>query len=280
MMDLGEIDSRYWPDRRNRAITQTDNYAQWKQAIRAEEGTAANRIQRPAGFSVERLRSARSDEGSWISMAFAPNGKLILSREDQGLLQIDPRDPETVTPVESTLKECRGLLFAPDGTLYANANNSKGLFRLRDTNGDGRFDQRELLLSTTGGVGHGRNDLAWGPDGFLYSIHGDAVDIPTNSNTQPVRDLTSPLRAQRHGGPSREGHVVRIDPQTGDCTVVCAGLRNPYGIAFHADGEPFTYDADAEYDMGSPWYRPTRIVQLLAGAFKNKRAAGCQRTQD
>src|SRR5206468_5582350 len=31
-------------------------------------------------------------------------------------------------------------------------------------------------------------------------------------------------------------------------------------------GDLFTYDADAEFDMGSPWYRPTRIDQLVSGA--------------
>ena len=30
-------------------------------------------------------------------------------------------------------------------------------------------------------------------------------------------------------------------------------------------GDLFTYDADAEFDMGSPWYRPTRVDQLVSG---------------
>ncbi|MFP6872965.1 MAG: hypothetical protein VCA55_05585, partial [Verrucomicrobiales bacterium] len=46
----------------------------------------------------------------------------------------------------------------------------------------------------------------------------------------------------------------------------CGGLRNPYGIAFNTDGEAFTYDADAEFDMGNPWYRPTRVNHLTSGA--------------
>jgi glucose/arabinose dehydrogenase len=29
---------------------------------------------------------------------------------------------------------------------------------------------------------------------------------------------------------------------------------------FNADGELFAYDADMEWDMGSPWYRPTRVT--------------------
>ena len=36
--------------------------------------------------------------------------------------------------IDDTLEEVRGIVDTPDG-LYANANVSKGLFRLRDTNG-------------------------------------------------------------------------------------------------------------------------------------------------
>ncbi|MGI9455922.1 MAG: HEAT repeat domain-containing protein, partial [Aeoliella sp.] len=44
------------------------------------------------------------------------------------------------------------------------------------------------------------------------------------------------------------------------------GLRNPYDFAFNADGELFTYDADMEWDLGAPWYRPTRLNHVTAGA--------------
>ncbi|MFM7862576.1 MAG: hypothetical protein ACKPHU_00045, partial [Planctomycetaceae bacterium] len=42
-------------------------------------------------------------------------------------------------------------------------------------------------------------------------------------------------------------------------------LRNPFGIDFNSDGAAFTYDADNEFDMGTPWYRSTRIWQLSPG---------------
>ena len=66
-----------------------------------------------------------------------------------------------VETIEDSLKECRGLLYA-HGALYANANNSKALYRLRDTNGDGKFEEEKLLKATGGGVGHGQGD---GEDG-------------------------------------------------------------------------------------------------------------------
>src|SRR5262245_10851268 len=43
------------------------------------------------------------------------------------------------------------------------------------------------------------------------------------------------------------------------------GLRNPMDVAFNADGEMFTYEADMERDIGAPWYRPTRVLHLVPG---------------
>ncbi len=47
--------------------------------------------------------------------------------------------------------------------------------------------------------------------------------------------------------------------------MIVAGLRNHYDIAFNALGDLFTYDSDMEWDVGTPWYRPTRIYQLVSG---------------
>ncbi len=44
------------------------------------------------------------------------------------------------------------------------------------------------------------------------------------------------------------------------------GLRNSYDIAFNRRGDLFAYDSDMEWDLGLPWYRPTRVNFLPAGA--------------
>ena len=119
-----------------------------------------------------------------------------------------------------------------------------------------------LLREFPGRVGHGRNDLALGADGLIYSMHGDSVDLPTRN----VSDRTSPFREARRGRTTSEGYLIRTDRDGQQWEVVSAGLRNPYGIGVHPNGDLFTYDADAEFDMGTPWYRPTRIVQLRSGA--------------
>ncbi len=268
---LGTVAPELWgPGRRSAAIDAFDNYEQWRQASGGSPASDPATFWIAPGFEIALVRSAQPDEGSWVSMAFDPAGRLTIAREDQGLLRMTlDESRQHVTKVETidkTLLECRGLLYAY-GSLYANANNSKGLYRLTDTDGDGQFDKTELLREFPGGVGHGRNDLTLGPDGMIYTIHGDSVDVPASD----VLDHTSPLRQEgqrepRRGQKSSEGHLLRMDRDGKHCELLCGGLRNPFGVAFNSAGDAFSYDADAEFDMGTPWYRPTRVVQLASGA--------------
>ena len=266
VQSLGAVAPQLWGvGRRSADIDAFDNYEQWRQATGDAPATEPATFWVAPGFEVALVRTAQPDEGSWVSMAFDPQGRLTIAREDQGLIRLtldeQRRSASQVETIDTTLLECRGLLYA-HGALYANANNSKGLYRLTDDDGDGRFDRKELLREFPGGVGHGRNDLALGPDGMIYSIHGDSVDVPTAD----VLDRTSPLREARRGKKTSEGVLLRTDRDGKEWELVCGGLRNPFGVALNAVGDAFTYDADAEFDMGTPWYRPTRVVQLASGA--------------
>ena len=88
--------------------------------------------------------------------------------------------------IDDTLQECRGLVWK-DGALYANANRSKALYRLRDTNGDDQFDDIVLLQETERSGGHGRNDLALGPEGDIHAIHGDSGSFSFESKIRDTR---------------------------------------------------------------------------------------------
>jgi putative heme-binding domain-containing protein len=262
--DLGAVTEFELDPRSQLSISAVDDYEQWRQALSSGQGTDPASFVVTPGFEIDLVRSATSDEGSWVSMAFDPRGRIVIAREDRGLLRMtladDGRSVSKVETVNETLDECRGLLFAHD-SLYANANNSKGLYRIRDRMGNDRLDDVVLLRQFDGGVGHGRNDLALGPDGMIYSINGDSVELPKECD-----DFTSPFREHHRGKKSSEGFVIRTDADGKRWELVAAGLRNPFGIAFNPDGELFTYDADAEFDMGSPWYRPTQVKHLVAGA--------------
>jgi putative heme-binding domain-containing protein len=266
--DLGNLPPEHWGvGRRGIDLSPFENYEQWQQAKSDSPKRRPSQFWTAPGFEIAELRVAEPDEGSWVSLAFDPQGRLTIAREDAGFLRMTLSDDAArvtrVEPIASTLEECRGLAYFDDW-LYANANNSRGLYRLR-TGDDGVVRDLQRLREFPGNVGHGRNDIALvdraGSSPQLYAIHGDAVQLPG----PPIVDHTSPLNESRRRTPQREGYLLRTDLEGRQWELLCAGLRNPYGIAVHACGDPFTFDADNEYDMGTPWYRPTRILHLMTG---------------
>ncbi len=253
-----------------------DAYNSWKLALGAQAATDAATVQVPPGFKAELVRSAQPEEGSWVSMAFDPQGRLTLAREKRGLLRLtlsQSGDPK-VEVINDTLLECRGLLYA-FGSLYVNANNSQGFYRLRDTQGSGQFDEVKELLHTEGGVGHGRNHIVAGPDNMIYLVHGNNVLLPKNISAQsPLRNyrddqlIPCPWDPQLFDGDCLlpAGHVLRTDPDGKSFELFAGGFRNPFDVAFNPDGEMFTFDADMEWDVGTPWYRPNRVNHVVSGS--------------
>ena len=269
----GVLNDRYWGFNNDRvAVSVFDDYEQWRRARAAPKSTAASTFQLLPGYQIELVRSAAKDEDSWIAMDFDPRGRLVIAREKQGLLRLSLQSGKIarVEVINEDLAEIRGVLFAHDA-LYVNSNSHNlrtsprdrtgGLYRLRDSTGDDQYDEVKLLGERTQTGGHGRNDLTLGPDGKIYMIAGDSVALP-----KQLVDFTPPIPHQLPGDDLDHGHVIRTDKDGKQWELVCEGLRNPYGIDFNPDGEMFTFDADAEFDMGAPWYRPTRVRQLVRGA--------------
>ncbi len=62
------------------------------------------------------------------------------------------------------------------------------------------------------------------------------------------------------------GWIAKTDSVGSKWELISAGYRNPFDMAFNEDGELFTYDSDMEWDMGLPWYRPTRICLVASGS--------------
>ncbi len=257
-IERGVITPARWGDNELRDVEHSAEYNQWKEAFADASAVAFSDL--PEGFRVEKVEIAADPSGSWVSMAFDDKDRLILGVEHQGILRLTRslgrktfRDVEVI---HEDLEECRGLVFR-DGALYANANDSKALYRLRDTTGDDQFDEVTLVQKTEGSAGHGRNDLALGPDWTVHGIHGDSVKLPDRSvlDTSQEDDASAPL-----------GHWLSLGQDDTDWNVHARGLRNPYGLDFNQHGEAFTYDADNEGDVGLPFYRPSRINHLVRGA--------------
>jgi hypothetical protein len=261
----GQAGLQRWGDAFN-ARKSVDAYNSWMLASGAAQATDPKTLDVLPGYRVELLRSAQPEEGSWIGLAFDPKGRITIAREQRGLLRmtLGSESVDKVEVIEDTLLECRGLLYAYDA-LYVNANNSKGLYRLRDSDGDEQFDEKKLLLAVGGGVGHGRNHLRLGPDGLIYIAQGNDVDLPANvARDSPLRhtatDQLFPLNWGEHGTTKGivppHGHILQTDRDGSFWRVFAGGLRNELDVDFNEDGEMFTYDADNERDIAAPWYRP------------------------
>ncbi|MBK8094823.1 MAG: hypothetical protein IPK32_23365 [Verrucomicrobiaceae bacterium] len=264
-----------------------DAYNSWQLAKPGAQAqaTAVEALTLLPGFQAELVRSAQPGEDSWVSMAFDPQGRITLGKEKKGLLRLtlSGSGDQKMETIDDELLECRGLLYA-HGSLFANANNTKALFRLTDADGDGVFEQRKELMRTGGGVGHGRNHIKLGPDGDIYVAHGNNVLIP--ENTAPDSPLKNDAHDQLIPNPwdgsmfdgnveLPAGHILRVKPDGSKITLLAGGLRNPLDIAFDQRGELFTFDADMERDVGTPWYMPTRVLHVLPGAdFGWRRGTG------
>ena len=228
----------------------------------------------PAGFTVELVRSAQESESSWISMAFDEAGRIIVGLDDVGVARLAPPEAPggawSFTRLDDTLRHCRGVLVH-DGSIYVNACDTKELWRFRDTLGDGTYSDRTKLTSFDyrSRYGHGQNQLTVGPDGALWSIVGNDVTFPEGASPEsPYRDphtdrlLPDPADG---GQDDRVGYLLRFDPEGEEWTVFAGGFRNQVDADFNADGEWFTWDSDMEWDVGQPWYRPTRVSHVVSG---------------
>lgn len=264
-----------------------DAYNSWQLAKPGNQNQATDpsAITVPEGFKVELIRSSQPGEDSWVSMAFDSEQRITLGKEKKGLLRLtlSGSGDQKIETIEDSLLECRGLLYA-HGALFANANNSKGLYRLRDLDGDGNFEEKTELLHTEGGVGHGRNHIKLGPDGKIYIAHGNNVLLPANlSPKSPLKNygndqlIPNPWDGTMFDGNVElpAGHILRMNADGSEVELLAGGLRNPLDIAFNRDGELFTFDADMERDVGTPWYMPTRVLHVVPGAdFGWRRGTG------
>ncbi|WP_437186840.1 DUF7133 domain-containing protein [Planctomicrobium sp. SH668] len=237
--------------------------------------TPAEAISIREGFQVELIHSAQPEEGSWISMTFDDKGRLILADDRNGLFRAtlpSGNVPISIERIPGTdhLNHCRGVLFA-HGALYVCATDGEGVYRLKDNDQDGTYEESELLIPLIykSRYGHGANQIRLGPDGMIYIVIGNDVFFPENIDpASPYRNhkndwlLPNPHDADQT---ERVGIILRIDPEGKTRTIFAGGLRNQVDVAFNSEGEMFTWDADMEWDVGLPWYRPTRINHVVSG---------------
>ncbi len=230
------------------------------------------------GFKVESIYSApKETQGSWVALTVDDRGRLIAS--DQGRLGIfrvtvNSDGGCNVEKMPVDLSGAQGLLWR-SGCLYASVTG-EGLYRVTDTDGDDLLDHAELLSSYFGKGEHGNHALIDTEDSEqIFAISGNHTPLPAGDsivrrrNPSSQEDLLLPRQWDPRGHAAHVlapgGWVTRFDPSSKSHDLYCAGFRNQYDAALNAHGDLITFDADMEWDLGLPWYRPTRICHVVSG---------------
>ncbi|MBL9115877.1 MAG: c-type cytochrome [Verrucomicrobiaceae bacterium] len=241
-------------------------------------------ISAPPGFAIELLYTVPKDEqGSWVALTTDPKGRVIACDQYGSLYQVTPpavgsKGESKVEHIDLPIDGAHGLLYAFD-SLYFMRNEGggdHGVYRVRDTNGDDKFDEVKLLRKLAGSGEHGCHSMVVSPDGkSIYINAGNHTNVPEPLehsraariwNEDHVIKRMWDANGHARGKMAPGGYICDMSPDGSRWDFFCYGFRNEFDIAFNEHGELFTYDADMEWDIGSPWYRPTRINHCVSGA--------------
>lgn len=149
-------------------------------------------------------------------------------------------------------KATMGLAFNADGSWLYVVSRSE-MFRIRDTNGDGKSDEREVLmrLETTGDYPHnGLNGCAFDKEGRVYFGQGENLGAPWK--------LVGTDGASISGGDG--GRVYRCNADGTGLEQFAEGCWNPFGQCFDQYGNLFVVDNDPD---NRP---PCRLLYVVPGA--------------
>jgi putative heme-binding domain-containing protein len=216
------------------------------------------KIHLPPGFELQ-LVASEPDIHKPLNMNFDERGRLWLtdtveypypapaSRPGRDRVMIlDDFGPDgkarKITTFAEGLNIPIGVIPYKDGCI---AHSIPSIWRLRDTNGDGKADQKELFLGPFGTRDtHGMvNSFTIGYDGWLYLCHGYANDSTVKGKDGQELHMNS-------------GNTFRMKPDGSHVEAFTRGQVNPFGLAW--DGLGNLYSADCH---------SMPLTQLLRGAY-------------
>ncbi|WP_146513851.1 PVC-type heme-binding CxxCH protein [Rubripirellula amarantea] len=199
----------------------------------------------PEGFEVT-LVASEPDIDKPMNMSFDAKGRLWVSSSVEypyaATTDAVPRDTikiledttgdghaDKITTFADKLNIPMGLYPYRDGVICFSIPN---ILYLRDTDGDGKADLREVLygpMDTTRDT-HGMcNAFTRGLDGWLYACHGF-----NNQTTVAGRD--------GHQVTMHSGNTFRMRPDGSRVEHFTHGQVNPFGMAMRPEGDLFTAD--------------------------------------
>lgn len=234
------------------------------------------------GFAAELIYKVDKEKyGSWISMDFDDQNRLVVSDQgNKGVFRIDlPEIGGTFSEHDITKLDLKnsvhGFLYAFDH-LYT---IRFGSLSRAPVLANGELGPEEVISELHGRGEHGPHSMIVSPDGkSLYVIGGNMTTPPEHQNSRIQENMQNDVLLKHYtfghnaGGKAPAGFVMKYSPDGKQRELLCMGYRNPVDFALNRQGELFVYDADMEYDIASPWYRPTRINHGVSGAENGWRA--------
>jgi glucose/arabinose dehydrogenase/lysophospholipase L1-like esterase len=148
-----------------------------------------------------------------------------------------------------------GFEFYNGGVLVAQSPN---LVFLKDTNGDDRYDTKEILLHgfDTADTHHTLNSFTFDPGGALYMQEGIFHRTQVESPWGPTTRLA-------------DGGVFRFEPRTWKFEVyIPFNFPNPHGHVFDTWGRDIVFDATG----GQPYYGPSFSTKKYYPAAETNKA--------
>jgi hypothetical protein len=264
-------------------------------AALAELNVADGTIETPDGIFVGRdftmikdfkleliYKTNTATEGQWVPLTWDNKGRLIVASYNSDHLlrltipKVGSNDPIRSEQIMNEVGAAEGLVMF-NNSLYMNVNRSNirrhGIYRLTDTNNDDQFDRIRVIRNLRGSGDHGTHNLHLAPDGkSIFVVSGNATPITEHTFSRVPAAWNEDNLVQRLSmgapGPGRapQSWIAEFDGEGKDFKLFAIGMRNPVDFSFNKDGEMFLYDSDMEFDMGTPWYRPTNIQHITSGS--------------
>ena len=234
------------------------------------------------GFECQQIYQVPSKEqGSWVAITKHDDGRLITADQYGSIyyVTVNGNEAPKVEPLNLKIGGAHGLLWFKD-KLFVSVCETKvvkaGVYVVTDSDGDGELDKVDLMKELHGGGEHGPHGFVVSPDKeWIYYVCGNHTNVPggvdhfagTNKWGEDHLLPTEPdARGHARSRKAPGGWVARFKPDNSRWELYSQGYRNSFGIAFNQHGDLFTFDADMEYDFGTPWYRPTRICHVTSGS--------------
>ena len=256
--------------------------------VRDPSATAPESLKVAKDFKVELLYSVPKDaQGSWVSMCVDPKGRLIVCDQYGGLYRVTPpplggtpeatrrsrRSPST----SARPRACSGRSTAStSSSTTASKYRQRAVPRPRHQRRRRARQGRAAPRARAAAASTGRTPSCSTPDGkSLYVVCGNQTQADASSSGSRVppvwgEDHLLPRMPDGRGfmagvlGPG--GCIYQVDPDGKNWELFCVGFRNEYDAAFNRHGELFTYDADMEWDINTPWYRPRASATSTSGS--------------